>query len=139
MGMYNNFGSTDPYLISQQGGCNYVHPPPLSAAQRPHLHSPDPIVRLAGLFVAAALFGAGFGAYLACDIHLAVLVLPCASERGKDIGIMHTAIYVPLVIGPWIGAGALMSPASFSLLFALALLSCVGAACLLVPIQLRRP
>ncbi len=92
-----------------------------------------------GLFAAAALFGTGFGAYLACDIHLAVQVLPSASERGKDIGIIHSAIYLPLVIGPWMGAGALMSPASFSLLFALALLSCVGAMCLLVPIQLRRP
>ncbi len=90
------------------------------------------------LFAAAALFGTGFGAYAAGDIHLAVRVLPHASERGKGIGLMHSAIYVPLVIGPWIGAGALNLASSFPLLFTLAALASVAAALLIVPIRAVR-
>jgi MFS family permease len=90
------------------------------------------------LFAAAALFGTGFGAYAAGDIHLAVRVLPRASERGKGIGIIHSAIYLPLVIGPWIGAGALNLASSFPLLFTVAALACVAAAGLIVPIRAVR-
>jgi MFS family permease len=90
------------------------------------------------LLAAACLFGAGFGAYLGVDIHLAVKVLPRASDRGKDLGIIHTAIFLPLMISPWIGAATLNTAASFPLLFALAGLFSIGAALCILPIRAVR-
>lgn len=52
--------------------------------------------------VAAVLFGAGFGAYLAVDQALITQVLPAASDRAKDLGIINIAI-----VGPAAVAGAL--------------------------------
>jgi MFS family permease len=52
--------------------------------------------------VAAVLFGAGFGAYLAVDQALITQVLPAAKDRAKDLGIINIAI-----VGPAAVAGAL--------------------------------
>jgi MFS family permease len=87
------------------------------------------------LWAAAALFGAGFGEYLGVDIHLAVKVLPEARDRGKDLGIIHTAIFLPLIVSPWIGAITLNAASSFPLLFAFAGLSSVAAALFILPIK----
>ena len=45
--------------------------------------------------VAAVLFGAGFGAYLAVDQALITQVLPAAADRAKDLGIINIAIVAP--------------------------------------------
>ena len=50
---------------------------------------------------AAALFGTGFGAYLAVDQALITQVLPAAKDRAKDLGIINIAI-----VGPAALAGA---------------------------------
>jgi hypothetical protein len=76
--------------------------------------------------------------YVAIDIHLAVKVLPCASDRGKDLGLMHTAIFLPLIISPWIGALTLNAASSFPLLFAFAGLFSIGAALFILPIKAVR-
>jgi len=52
--------------------------------------------------MAAVLFGAGFGAYLAVDQALITQVLPAAKDRAKDLGIINIAI-----VGPAAIAGAL--------------------------------
>jgi MFS family permease len=52
--------------------------------------------------IAAVLFGAGFGAYLAVDQALITQVLPAAGDRAKDLGIINIAI-----VGPAAVAGAL--------------------------------
>ncbi len=54
--------------------------------------------------IAAVLFGAGFGAYLAVDQALITQVLPAANDRAKDLGIINIAI-----VGPAAVAGALAS------------------------------
>jgi len=90
------------------------------------------------LLAAACLFGAGFGAFLGVDIHLAVKVLPRASDRGKDLGLIHTAIFLPLIISPWLGAATLNTVSSFPLLFALAGLFSAGAAACILPIKAVR-
>ena len=90
------------------------------------------------LWAAASLFGAGFGQYLGVDVHLAVKVLPKAGDQGKDLGIIHTAIFLPLSISPWIGAITLNTASSFPLLFALAGLFSVGAALFILPIRAVR-
>jgi MFS family permease len=52
--------------------------------------------------LAAVLFGAGFGAYLAVDQALITQVLPQAKDRAKDLGIINIAI-----VGPAALAGAI--------------------------------
>src|SRR5215472_5579099 len=54
--------------------------------------------------IAAVLFGAGFGAYLAVDQALITQVLPAASDRAKDLGIINIAIVGPAAIGAAIAA-----------------------------------
>jgi MFS family permease len=49
--------------------------------------------------VAAVLFGAGFGAYLAVDQALITQVLPEARDRAKDLGIINIAIVGPAALG----------------------------------------
>ena len=48
--------------------------------------------------VAAVLFGAGFGAYLAVDQALITQVLPAAKDRAKDLGIINIAIVGPAAL-----------------------------------------
>lgn len=87
------------------------------------------------LYTAAAFFGAGFGLYLGVDIALAVKVLPSDLSRGKDLGIMYTAIFFPLIVTPILGASILNSTANnFALLFTVAACASLLAAGIIVPI-----
>jgi hypothetical protein len=88
------------------------------------------------LYTAAALFGTGFGLYLGIDIALAVRVLPNAQSRGKDLGIMYTSIFLPLIVTPLLGASILNSFANnFSLLFTTAAIASLLAAGCILPIR----
>jgi MFS family permease len=66
--------------------------------------------------VAAVLFGVGFGAYLAVDQALITQVLPAASDRAKDLGIINIAIVGPTAIGAGF-AGPLVSFGGYPTLF----------------------
>jgi MFS family permease len=88
------------------------------------------------LLIAASIFGAGFGLYLGVDIALAVRVLPSAQARGKDLGIIYDAVFLPLILSPIIGGGVLnLSPNNFALVFAIAACSSVMSAVLIAPIK----
>ena len=88
------------------------------------------------LYTAATLFGAGFGLYLGVDIALAVRVLPDELSSGKDLGIMYTAIFFPLIVTPILGTSILNSFAnSFALLFAVASVASLLAAMFILPIK----
>ncbi len=67
--------------------------------------------------IAAVLFGAGFGAYLAVDQALITQVLPAASDRAKDLGIINIAIVGPAAVAGAISA-ALVSLGGYPSLFA---------------------
>jgi MFS family permease len=67
--------------------------------------------------VAAVLFGAGFGAYLAVDQALITQVLPAAANRAKDLGIINIAIVAPGAVGAAL-AGLLVSVGGYPTLFA---------------------
>ncbi len=54
--------------------------------------------------VAAVLFGAGFGAYLAVDQALITQVLPTAQNYGKDLGLINIAIAGPAAVGGLLAA-----------------------------------
>lgn len=56
----------------------------------------------AGAIVGACVLGIGFGTYLAVDFALITQVLPKASDRGKDLGVINIANSLPQVIAPLI-------------------------------------
>lgn len=87
------------------------------------------------LFLAAGIFGSGFGLFLGVDLALAVKVLPSPDARGKDLGLMYNAIYLPLILSPLIGGVVLNLWHNFALLFALAALAALVAALLLLPVR----
>lgn len=58
--------------------------------------------------IAAAIMGAGFGAYTAVDLALISRVLPSAEERAKDLGVINIANSGPQVLAPFI-AGAVVA------------------------------
>ena len=118
-----------------------------------HLHRIKPFIIVGALFMAAGLllivimptwsamigaavlFGGGFGGVLGVDIALAVRVLPKASDHGKDLGLMSSAIFLPLIVSPLIGAFILKTFHSFALLFLVAACASAGAAMLVLPIK----
>ncbi len=79
-------------------------------------------------FVAGALLGLGYGAFLAVDQALATQVLPDPQDRGKDLGIMNIAFQVPQALAPLLGALMVVAFDGFRALFMLsALAALLGA------------
>ncbi len=87
------------------------------------------------MLVAAVVLGIGFGVYLAVDIALAVRILPTASNRGKDLGIINTAIFLPLILSPLIGSTILNLFHSYTTLFVIAAVCFLLASVLILPIK----
>ncbi len=79
--------------------------------------------------------GVGFGVFLAVDLALATQVLPAATDRGKDIGIINAAIFVPMILSPLIAGITLGALHSYLPLFALLAVGTLIAAVLIVPIK----
>jgi MFS family permease len=80
-------------------------------------------------FVAGAVLGLGYGAYLAAGQALATQVIPDAHDRAKDLGIMNVAYQVPVAMAPLLGALIVASVGGFSSLFLLAgVLTAIGGA-----------
>jgi len=78
--------------------------------------------------LAAAVLGIGFGAYLGVDIALITQVLPSASARGKDLGVINIANALPQVVGSAVAALVINSFHNYTLLFVLAaILALLGA------------
>jgi MFS family permease len=69
--------------------------------------------------VAAFLFGAGYGVYLAVDTALITQVLPAATDRAKDLGVINIAAAAPQVLGPAISAPIVTHLGGYPVLFAL--------------------
>ncbi len=91
---------------------------------------------LPALFVGAAVFGLGFGVYLAVDLALAIRVLPAAQNRAKDLGIMNMAIFLAVILSPILGGAVLnLTHNNYMALFSLAALSSLLAALLIVPVK----
>jgi MFS family permease len=80
-------------------------------------------------FIAGAVLGLGYGAYLAAGQALATQVLPDAHHRAKDLGIMNVAYQVPVAMAPLLGGVIVASVGGFSSLFLLAgVLAAIGGA-----------
>lgn len=62
-----------------------------------------------GALAAAVVLGIGFGVYQAVDFALITQVLPGASERAKDLGVINIAAALPQVLAPAIAGLILIS------------------------------
>src|SRR2546421_8085387 len=89
--------------------------------------------------LAAAVLGIGFGAYLGVDIALITQVLPSASARGKDLGVINIANALPQGVGSATAALVITVSHSYTILFVLAaLLASLGAALIQQSKSVRR-
>jgi MFS family permease len=67
-------------------------------------------------FTVAALFGLGYGAYMAVDWALGIDVLPAGDNAAKDMGIWHVSMVLPQMIAPAVSGMILTAFKSSSLL-----------------------
>ncbi|HLG77771.1 MAG TPA: MFS transporter, partial [Ktedonobacteraceae bacterium] len=89
----------------------------------------------AGVLVAAAIFGLGYGVYIAVDIALITEVLPSAGDRGKDMGVFNIANSLPQVIVPIIAVITVSSFHNYSVLFVVVAIAAVLSGVLIAPIK----
>ncbi|GAB1690212.1 MFS transporter [Krasilnikovia sp. M28-CT-15] len=68
--------------------------------------------------VGSVLLGAGYGVYLAVDTALITQVLPAATDRGKDLGVINIATAAPQVLGPALAAPVVTHLGGYPTLYA---------------------
>jgi MFS family permease len=79
--------------------------------------------------VAAAIMGAGYGAYMAVSLAFATDLLTDPDDHARDLGLVNVSAQLGQLLGPLLGAGLVALVGGFWLLFgAAAVLSAVGAA-----------
>jgi MFS family permease len=82
--------------------------------------------------VAAAVLGAGYGAYGAVDAALITQVLPRATDRAKDLGVINIANSAPQVLGPALSAPIVVYLGGYRTLYAVtAAVTLLGSALVL--------
>jgi MFS family permease len=72
-----------------------------------------------GAVVAAAVLGGGYGVYVAVDAALITQVLPGATDRAKDLGVINIANSAPQVLGPAISAPIVVHLGGYPVLYVL--------------------
>ena len=73
-----------------------------------------------GAIVGASILGLGYGIYTAVDFALITEVLPSASDRAKDLGVINIANALPQVLAPILAAGVLGLGLGYSSLYVIA-------------------
>lgn len=73
-----------------------------------------------GAILAAAVLGIGFGTYTSVDFALLTQVLPAATDRGKDLGVLNIANALPQVLAPVVAAPIVTSLGGYGTLYATA-------------------
>jgi MFS family permease len=69
--------------------------------------------------LAAAVLGAGYGVYVAVDAALITQVLPRATDRAKDLGVINIANSAPQVLGPALSAPIVVHLGGYPVLYVL--------------------
>jgi MFS family permease len=87
------------------------------------------------VLVATGVIATGMGVFFAVDLALASQVLPEVADRGKDMGIVMIATYVPIVISPLVAGLALGLLHSYLTLFVILSVAALVAAVLILPIK----
>ncbi|MEU7480196.1 MFS transporter [Lentzea sp. NPDC042327] len=113
-----------------------------SGRRKPYVYLAAVVMALAALLlvawptwtaalVAAPLLGVGFGTYWAVAIALLTQVLPAASDRAKDLGVLNVANALPQVIAPLLTAVILANLGGYRGLFAASALATAVAGVLM--------
>lgn len=84
---------------------------------------------------AAAVLGAGYGIYVAVDAALITQVLPRATDRAKDLGVINIANSAPQVLGPALAAPVVAGLGGYPALYALTAAVTVLGSVLVVKIR----
>lgn len=74
---------------------------------------------------------------VALTLHLALAsqLLPTARNRGKDFGLINTAIFLPMLLAPGLAGIALSLFQSYAVLFSVIAVGTILAAALILPIK----
>lgn len=83
---------------------------------------------LPGVFVANALFGFAFGAYLAVDQSLMSRVLPSKQNSARDLGILNIANSGAQIAGPALAGAIIAATGQYPILFILTAVLAAGGA-----------
>ncbi|HVV12816.1 MFS transporter [Amycolatopsis sp.] len=84
---------------------------------------------------AAAVLGLGFGVYAAIDAALITQVLPKATDRGKDLGVLNVANTASQALAPLIAGGLISLLHSYTVLYIVAAVIALAGAALVLPIR----
>ncbi|GAB3494276.1 MFS transporter [Amycolatopsis cihanbeyliensis] len=85
--------------------------------------------------LAAAVLGLGYGVYVAVDNALITQVLPAATDRAKDLGIVNLANTAPQAFAPMIAGGIIALVGSYPVLYLTAGCVAIAGAFLILPIR----
>lgn len=91
-----------------------------------------------GMWVYAAVIGAGYGMFMSIDTALMTQVLPKSAlgDEGKDLGVLTTAINIPQIISPMMALGLLsLSGNDYRAIFWAAIVFVFGSALCVLPIK----
>jgi MFS family permease len=88
-----------------------------------------------GALVGAMVLGIGYGVYLSVDFALCTEVLPQASARGKDLGVINIALQLPQMLAPFVGSLLVAFGGGYVTLYAVAALCCLLGSVLVGRIQ----
>ncbi|MFD9629228.1 MFS transporter [Streptomyces violascens] len=73
-----------------------------------------------GAVVASLILGVGYGVYTSVDFALLTAVLPSATDRGRDLGLINIANALPQVLAPAMAAPVVTHLGGYGVLYALA-------------------
>jgi MFS family permease len=85
--------------------------------------------------IAAPLLGVGFGVYWAVALAVLTQVLPAASNRAKDLGVINVANSLPQVIAPVVAGLALQLAGGYAALFVLSAIATVAGGVMVTRIK----
>jgi MFS family permease len=88
-----------------------------------------------GSLLAAGVLGLGFGVYLSVDFALMTEVLPAASDRGKDLGVINIANSLPQVMAPVLAAPIVTHLGGYPVLYVVSALVGVAGSVLVYRIR----
>jgi MFS family permease len=88
--------------------------------------------------VAAPLLGLGFGVYWAVALAVLTQVLPAASNRAKDLGVINVANSLPQVIAPVVAGLVLQAAGGYAALFGLSAIATIAGGVMVTRIKAVR-
>lgn len=88
--------------------------------------------------IASPLLGIGFGVYWAVALAVLTQVLPAASNRAKDVGVINIANALPQVIAPVVAGLALQAAGGYAALFILSAIATVAGGFMVTRIKAVR-